>query len=110
MIKFASFFFVHSVLFIQGRAALISGPKRQPVTQNIPIMNRAITSNSASASSPSFSNVEHIRSYSLSRAHSDQPSHTSSGSSIPTTTRRTSISDTNEKSRRSLKLKKNPRR
>lgn len=84
-----------------GRAALISGPKQQPVTQTIPITNRAISLTSTSASSPSFSNVEHTRSYSLSRAYSDQPSHTSSGSSTPTTTRRTSISDTNEKSRRS---------
>jgi hypothetical protein len=82
-------------LFIQGRAALISGPKRQPISQNIPINNRSIASTSTSASSPSFSNVEHIRSYSLSRTYSDQ--------SPPTTSRRTSVSDTNEKSRRSSK-------
>lgn len=92
----------HEVLncFIQGRAALISGLKREPV---IPT-NRPISSTSTSASSPSFSNVEHTRSYSLSRTHSDQTSHASSGSTTPTATRRTSISDTNEKSRRSLKF------
>jgi hypothetical protein len=88
-------FYFLILLFIQGRAALISGPKRQPISQNIPINNRSITSTSTSASSPSFSNVEHIRSYSLSRTYSDQ--------SPPTTSRRTSVSDTNEKSRRSSK-------
>jgi hypothetical protein len=92
-------------LFIQGRAALISGPKRQSINQNIPIsnINRSIASTPTFASSPSFSNIAHIRSYSLSRTHSDQSSRVGSGSSTPATSRRTSVSDTNEKSRRSLK-------
>jgi len=84
-----------------GRAALISGPKQQPASQNIPIINRSITSNSTSVSSPTFSNIENIRSYSFSRRHSDQRSHNGSRSSTPSMSRRTSISDTNEKSRRS---------
>ncbi|CAF2752319.1 unnamed protein product [Rotaria sp. Silwood2] len=82
------------------RAALISGSKRQPVSQNIPIRNRTVTSNSTSASSPTFSNIEHIRSYSLSRTHSDQSSHMGISSSIASASRRTSMSDVKEKSRR----------
>jgi hypothetical protein len=96
------FFLCLILLFIQGRAALISGPKRQPIHQNPPTTNRSIAASTTSASSPSFSNIEHIRSYSLSRAQSDQTSRTSSGSSTPTTSRRTSASDTHDKSRRSL--------
>lgn len=57
---------------------------------------------STSVSSASFSNVEHIRTYSLSRTHSEHLSHTSSGSSTPTSaSRRTSVSDANERIRRS---------
>jgi len=96
---FSTYFLILSL--IQGRASLISGPRRQPISPNMPIANRSITSNSTSASSPSFSNIEHIRSYSLSRTHSEQSSHTGSGSLTPTTSRRTSILDTNENSRRS---------
>ncbi|CAF2066649.1 unnamed protein product [Rotaria magnacalcarata] len=82
-----------------GRAALISGAKRYPASQNIPISNRSASSNSAS--SPTFDNVEHIRSYSLSRTHSDQsPNMSHLLSSIPLTNRRTSTSDVKEKSRR----------
>ncbi len=93
------------LLFIQGRAALISGPKRQSISHKNPTANRSITSNSTSASSPAFSNIQHIRSYSLSRAYSDQPTHTGSDSSTPSSSRRTSISDKNDKSRRG-KIKK----
>jgi hypothetical protein len=96
------FFLCLILLFIQGRAALISGPKRQSIHQKPPTTNRPIAASTTSASSPSFSNIEHIRSYSLSRAQSDQTSRTSSGSSTPTTSRRTSASDTHDKSRRSL--------
>ncbi len=95
MIEFL-FFLCLILLFIQGRAALISGPKRQPIHQNPPTTNRSIAASTTSASSPSFSNIEHIRSYSLSRTHSEQSSHTGSGSLTPTTSRRTSILDTNE--------------
>ncbi|CAF1251208.1 unnamed protein product [Adineta steineri] len=84
-----------------GRAALISGPKRQVTKQNNSTTNRSITSRSTSVSSPAFGNIEHIRSYSVSHIHSDQVSHTSSGSSTPTSSRRTSISDKHEKPRRS---------
>ncbi len=87
-------------MFIQGRATLISGPKRHSISPNIPITNRAIGLNSTSASSPSFGNIENIRSYSLSRTHSDHPSYTGSNSSTPTSSRRTSVSDAHEKSRR----------
>jgi len=93
-----------------GRAALISGPKQQPVSQNIPITNRSIASNSTSASSPSFSSVDHIRSYSLSRTRSNQTSRIGSGISTPSNSRRTSISDINEKSRRnSSQMSKTPK-
>lgn len=87
-------------MFIQGRAALISGPKRQPISHNVPITNRSIMSNSATASSPNFSNIQHIRSYSLSRTYSDQPSYSGSGGTTPSSSRRASISEKNEKSRR----------
>lgn len=91
------------MLFIQGRAALVSGPKRQSPSENIPIPpSRSIASTSTSALSSSFSNVEHIRSYSLSRNHSE---YMSSNSTTPTTCRRASISDAHEKARRSLLLK-----
>ncbi|CAF3669030.1 unnamed protein product [Rotaria sp. Silwood1] len=83
-----------------GRAALISGSKRHPVSPNIPITNRSINLNSTSASSPTFSNIEHIRSYSLSRTHSEQSSNIGSNSSIASASRRTSMSDVKEKSRR----------
>ncbi|CAF1075812.1 unnamed protein product [Rotaria sordida] len=84
-----------------SRAALVSGSKRQPVSQSIPIVSRPMSSNSTSStSSPTFSNIEHIRSYSLSRTHSDQSSHMATGLSIPSANRRTSMSDVKEKSRR----------
>jgi hypothetical protein len=90
--------------FIQGRAALVSGSKRQSITNNIPINNRLITSSSTTASSPSFSNIENIRRYSLSRTQSEQPSNSGSGTSTPSTSRRTSTSDNNERARRGLWL------
>lgn len=69
------FFFFQSWLFfsIQGRATLVSGSKRQPISQNIP----------ATTSSPTLVNVEHIRRYSLSRQHSEQASNNASGTSTP---------------------------
>lgn len=80
---------------------MVSGSKRYPVSQSIPISNRSIGSTNNSASSPVFNSVEHIRSYSLSRTHSDQSSPLST-SNLPmsTTTRRTSMSDVKEKPRR----------
>ncbi|UJR15268.1 hypothetical protein I4U23_002222 [Adineta vaga] len=83
-----------------GRAALVSGPKRPSISKNVPIMNRPLASNISSTSSPTFSNVDHIRSYSLSRVHSDQSSYAGSGSSTPSSSRRTSLSDKHDKSRR----------
>ncbi|CAF1149757.1 unnamed protein product [Adineta ricciae] len=83
-----------------GRAALVSGPKRQSISHNIPVNNRLITSTTTTSSTPSFSNVEHARRYSLSRTHSEQPSKEGSESSTPSSSRRTSTSDTNEKSQR----------
>jgi len=90
--------------FIEGRAALVSGTKRQSVSHNIPISNRTITSSTTTSSSPSFTNVEHIRRYSLSRTHSEQLSNSESGTSTPSTSRRTSTSETNERPRRGLEL------
>jgi hypothetical protein len=73
------------------------------VSHNIPTTtNRPITSSTTTASSPSFSDVEHIQRYSLSRTHSEQPSSNESGTSTPSTSRRTSISDGNETPRRGL--------
>jgi hypothetical protein len=92
-----------SIFFIQGRAALVSGPKRQPSTsQNIPINNRSITSSTTTASSPSFSNVENIRRYSISRTNSEQPANSESGPSTPTRSRHPSTSDSQERIRRGL--------
>jgi hypothetical protein len=90
--------------FIQGRAALVSGPKRQSITNNIPTSNRSITTSTTTSSSPSFSNIENIRRYSLSRTLSEQPTDSVSGTSTPSTSRRTSTSETiNEGSRRGLR-------
>ena len=61
------------IFSIQGRATLISGSKRQPISQNIPV----------TTSSPTLANVEHIRRYSLSRTHSEQASNNASGTSTP---------------------------
>ncbi|CAF0983387.1 unnamed protein product [Adineta ricciae] len=83
-----------------GRAALVSGLKRSSIPKSIPITNRPLASDHSSASSPTFSSVDHIRSYSLSRTHSDQTSHTGSGSSTPSSSRRTSLSDKHDKPRR----------
>ena len=82
-----------------GRATLISGPKRQSISHQIPIGNRSITATSTTASSPSFSNIEHIRRYSLSRTHSEQPSNSGSRTSTPSNSRRTSTSDSAERLR-----------
>ncbi len=77
----------------------MSGPKRQSISQNLPINNRPITTSTTTASSPSFDNVERIRRYSLSRTHSEQPSNSESTTSTPSTSRRPSI-DNNERIRR----------
>ncbi|CAF0866820.1 unnamed protein product [Adineta steineri] len=84
-----------------GRATLVSGPKRQSISQAVSMNNRLITSSTTTSSTPSFSNIEHIRRYSLSRTHSEQPSNNVSEASTPSSSsRRTSVSETTEGLRR----------
>ncbi|CAF1152343.1 unnamed protein product [Rotaria sp. Silwood1] len=80
-----------------GRAALISGPPRQSISQNISNNNRLITSSTTTASSPSLSTIEQSSHYLSSHNHSEQPLNSGSGTS---TSSRTSISDTNETTQR----------
>ncbi|CAF0852735.1 unnamed protein product [Rotaria sordida] len=91
---------VPALLNHPGRAALVSGPPRQLIIQNIPNGNRLITSSTTTASSPSFTTIEQISHYSSSHNHSGQPSNSGSGISTPSTSRHTSTSDNNEKIRR----------
>ncbi|UJR31410.1 hypothetical protein I4U23_018903 [Adineta vaga] len=84
-----------------GRAALVSGLKRQSINSTIPTSNRLITSSTTTSSTPSFTTAEHIRRYSLTRTHSEQASNNDSESSTPSSSsRRTSTSETNEKTQR----------
>ncbi|CAF5123054.1 unnamed protein product, partial [Rotaria socialis] len=62
------------IIFIPGRAALISSLTRQSPSQNISNHNRLISSSSATASSPAFITIEPSQQYSFSDPHSEQPS------------------------------------
>ncbi|CAF4276666.1 unnamed protein product, partial [Rotaria sp. Silwood2] len=83
-----------------GRAALVSGPPRQSISQKISNNNRLITSSTTTASSPSLSTIEQTSHYPSSNNRSEQPSNNGSGASTPSTSRRTSTSDSNEITRR----------
>ncbi len=69
------------------------------MSHNIPTTtttNRSITASTTTASSPSFTDAEHIQHYPLLRTNSEQPANNESVTSTPSSSRRTSTSDGNE--------------